>query len=70
MNGGFSVVDIVFALTESVDSKDYWYRLKVREKENSGVELSTFCRQLKLISNDGKLRDMISLLFLFSQIYI
>ena len=50
----FSVVDIVEALTESVDAKDYWYRLKAREKEALGTELSTFCRQLKLLSSDGK----------------
>jgi DNA-damage-inducible protein D len=50
----FSVVDIVEALTDSVDAKDYWYRLKVREKESSGFELSTICRQLKLKSTDGK----------------
>lgn len=50
----FSVIDIVSALTDSVDAKDYWYRLKQREKESSGVELSTFCRQLKLASSDGK----------------
>jgi len=50
----FSVVDIVEALTQSVDAKDYWYRLKIREKETSEIELSTFCRQLKLPSSDGK----------------
>jgi len=50
----FSVVDIVRILTESSDAKDYWYRLKQREKESSGIELSTFCRQLKLPSADGK----------------
>src|SRR3989338_2957713 len=50
----FSVVDIVGALTESLDPKDYWYRLKKREQESSGIELSTFCRQLKLRSSDGK----------------
>jgi len=50
----FSVVDVVEALTESKDAKDYWYRLKVREAESSGIELSTFCRQLKLVSLDGK----------------
>ena len=53
----FSVVDIVGALTDSIDSKDYWYRLKQREAESSGIELSTFCRQLKLIAEDGKLRE-------------
>jgi len=50
----FSVVDIVAALTESTDSKDYWYRLKKRELESGGIELSTICRQLKLPSADGK----------------
>jgi DNA-damage-inducible protein D len=50
----FSVVDVVSALTESIDAKDYWYKLKKREKESSGIELSTFCRQLKLKSSDGK----------------
>ena len=50
----FSVVDVVGALTESLDPKDYWYRLKQREKESSEIELSTFCRQLKLLSSDNK----------------
>ncbi|MEK6847285.1 MAG: BRO family protein, partial [Nanoarchaeota archaeon] len=50
----FSVVDIIRVLTDSLDAKDYWYRLKQREKEGSGIELSTFCRQLKLKSGDGK----------------
>ena len=50
----FSVVDVVKALTDSLDPKDYWYRLKQRESESSGTELSTFCRQLKLPSSDGK----------------
>lgn len=49
----FSVVDVVQVLTDSLDAKDYWYRLKKRESE-SGIELSTFCRQLKLESADGK----------------
>ena len=50
----FSVVDVIAALTDSADAKDYWYRLKKREAESSGIELSTFCRQLKLPSADGK----------------
>ena len=50
----FSVVDVVEALTESSDPKDYWYRLKKRELETGGTELSTFCRQLKLPSADSK----------------
>jgi hypothetical protein len=50
----FSVVDIVGILTESEDPNDYWYRLKKRESETSETQLSTFCRQLKLKSSDGK----------------
>ena len=51
----FSVIDVVGALTDSPDPKDYWYRIKKREKI-SGVELSTICQQLKLEAPDGKLR--------------
>ncbi len=50
----FSVVDIIAALTDSDNPRDYWYRMKQREKESSGIELSTLCRQLKLTSSDGK----------------
>ena len=50
----FSVVDVIGALTESRDSKDYWYRLKKRMTEEEKSELSTKCRQLKLKSRDGK----------------
>ncbi|MBU3912989.1 MAG: Bro-N domain-containing protein [Nanoarchaeota archaeon] len=50
----FSVVDVVGVLTESENPRDYWYRLKKREQETSKIELSTFCRQLKLKSGDGK----------------
>ncbi|MGO8671325.1 MAG: Bro-N domain-containing protein [Capsulimonadaceae bacterium] len=50
----FSVVDIVASLTDSGNPRDYWYRMKRREKESSGVELSTLCRQPKLTSSDGK----------------
>jgi hypothetical protein len=49
----FAVVDVVEILTESPDPKDYWYRMKKREKL-SGIELSTICRQLKIASTDGK----------------
>ena len=50
----FSVTDVVYALTDSKDSRDYWYRLKKRASEEEKVELSTICRQLKLQSSDGK----------------
>ncbi|ODS36414.1 MAG: phage antirepressor protein [Candidatus Altiarchaeales archaeon WOR_SM1_86-2] len=52
----FSVVDVVEVLTDSIKPRDYWYRLKKRELESSGIELSTFCRHLKLLAPDGKMR--------------
>lgn len=50
----FSVVDVVLALTNSVDPKDYRYRMKKRVKIDEWLELSTICRQLKLPASDGK----------------
>ncbi|MBS4028975.1 MAG: Bro-N domain-containing protein [Ignavibacteriales bacterium] len=50
----FSVVDVVEALTDSANPRDYWFKMKTRVKGEDGVELSTFCRQLKLESADGK----------------
>jgi len=50
----FSVVDVVEALTESSDPNDYWFRMKIRVKSEDGIELSTICRRLKLVSSDGK----------------
>jgi DNA-damage-inducible protein D len=50
----FSVIDVVNALTDSSNPRDYWYKMKIREKDDTGVELSTVCRQLKLESTDGK----------------
>jgi prophage antirepressor-like protein len=53
----FSVVDVVEVLTDSVNPRDYWFRMKVRVKEEDGFEPSTICRQLKLLANDGKMRE-------------
>jgi DNA-damage-inducible protein D len=50
----FSVVDVVAALTGSTNPRDYWFKMKTRVKTEDGFELSTICRQLKLISSDGK----------------
>lgn len=50
----FSVVDIIEALTDSVNSRDYWYRMKIRVGYEEKFQLSTICRQLKLESLDGK----------------
>lgn len=50
----FSVVDVISALTDSSNPRDYWYRLKQRLSLEEKSELSTKCRQLKLPSKDGK----------------
>lgn len=50
----FSVVDVIGSLTESNNPRDYWYRVKKRMSDEERNELSTFCRQLKLKSTDGK----------------
>lgn len=49
----FSVVDVIKALTESEDPKNYWKVLKFRLKKE-GSQLVTKCNQLKLKSTDGK----------------
>jgi prophage antirepressor-like protein len=50
----FSIVDIVGALTDSANPRNYWNMLKARERKQSKTELSTYCVQLKLTSSDGK----------------
>jgi len=50
----FSVVDVVAVLTESVNPRDYWFKMKKRVHSEDGIELSTICRQLKMQSTDGK----------------
>jgi hypothetical protein len=57
LHGGewwFSIVDVICALTNSNRSRAYWSAMKTRVKQDDGIQLSTFCRQLKLESADGK----------------
>ena len=49
----FSVIDVVQVLTDSVDGRKYWNKLKQRLKAE-GNELVTNCHQLKLLASDGK----------------
>ena len=49
----FSVVDVIKALTDSLNPRKYWSVLKTRLK-NEGSELATICSQLKMQSADGK----------------
>jgi len=37
----FSVIDVVGVLTDSDNPRDYWYKMKIREKSESEFELST-----------------------------
>ena len=53
----FSVIDIIDALTESANPRDYWFKMKQRVKTEDGFELSTICRQFKLKASDGKMRS-------------
>ena len=53
----YSIVDIIEILTGSKNPRDYWYRLKKRLDEEEQSELSTNCRRLKLVANDGKSRE-------------
>lgn len=55
----FSVIDIIAVLTvqkEYKKAKTYWTTLKNRLK-NEGSEVVTNCDQLKLIAEDGKMRE-------------
>ena len=51
----FAIVDIIAALTESLDAPAYWRKLKQRLKAE-GNESVTNCHALKLPAADGKMR--------------
>ena len=52
----FSIVDVIEILTESSRPRKYWADLKAKLIEE-GSELSDKIGQLKMIAEDGKLRD-------------
>ncbi len=52
----FSVVDIIGALTETGRARKYWSDLKIKLKEEK-FEVSEKIVQLKLLAEDGKLRE-------------
>ncbi len=52
----FSVVDIIEILTDSPRPRKYWSALKTKLK-NEGSELSHNLGQLKMMAEDGKMRD-------------
>lgn len=51
----FSVVDVIWALTESQDPSKYWRVLKTRLKKE-GNETATNCSTFKMQAADGKMR--------------
>ncbi len=52
----FSIVDVVEILTESSRPRKYWADLKIK-LQDEGSELSGKIGQLKMIAEDGKLRE-------------
>lgn len=55
----FSIVDVVWALTDQPDARlasTYWAVLKKRLNAEGASELLTNCKQLKLKASDGKRR--------------
>ncbi len=52
----FSVVDVVSVLVDSSDSRKYWNKLSQRLRDE-GSEVVTNCHRLKLVAEDGKLRE-------------
>lgn len=48
----YAATDVIQALTQSKNARKYWNSFKMRH-----VELSPFCRQLKLTATDGKQYD-------------
>ena len=52
----FSVVDVISALTDSKIPKRYWSDLK-RKLTEEGSQLYENIVQLKMLANDGKMRE-------------
>ncbi|HKS69714.1 MAG TPA: Bro-N domain-containing protein [Ktedonobacterales bacterium] len=52
----FSVIDVVGLLTDAPKPRQYWFDMKRRIQDEGFVEVSAFCRQLKMQSPDGKQR--------------
>lgn len=51
----FSIIDVVFALTDSSNPRRYWSDLKIKlRNEGYDIELYEIIVQLKLKSSDGK----------------
>ena len=53
----FSIIDVISVLTDSTQPSKYWTAMKARVQDESEFQLSTICRQLKLLAEDGKMRQ-------------
>jgi DNA-damage-inducible protein D len=53
----FSVVDVIEVLTESDRGRKYWSDLKNKIIEEGYIQLSEKIGQLKLLAEDGKMRE-------------
>lgn len=51
----FSIIDVIFILTDSSNPRNYWNMLKSRLRQE-GNETYTNCVQLKMLAQDGKMR--------------
>jgi len=51
----FSIIDVVYVLTESERSRKYWNDLKIKLRKE-GSQVSENIGRLKLLSSDGKMR--------------
>ena len=50
----FSVVDVIYALTDSINPRDYWYKLKIRMTDEEKSEVSTKYRTFENESSGWK----------------
>lgn len=50
----FSVIDVIYALTDSKNPNRYWSDLKIKLKKEGSNELYDFIVRLKLTASDGK----------------
>lgn len=51
----FSIIDVIYVLTDSSNPRNYWNMLKSRLRQE-GNETYTNCVQLKMLAQDGKMR--------------
>jgi DNA-damage-inducible protein D len=53
----FLVVDVIAILTGSLNPREYWFKMNVREKTEDGLKLPTVLGQLKIKAIDGNMRE-------------